>query len=212
MRYRPLGRTGQFVSEICLGTMTFDGGAGFWRNIGTRRAEGATALVAARAGRRRQFHRHRRRLFRRPVGGHARPGAARPQGHARGRDRRHQGARPHRAGPQRRRPVARPHHGPDRRQPEAAAARLCRPLPDPRLRSRHADGGDPARARRLRHARARAHDRLLQPGGLADHEGAGRSPSGAASRASRRCRPITPSPAATSSARSCRWSRTRASA
>ena len=35
MRYRPLGRTGQFVSEICLGTMTFHGGAGFWRNIGT---------------------------------------------------------------------------------------------------------------------------------------------------------------------------------
>ena len=28
MRYRPLGRTGQFVSEICLGTMTFSGGAG----------------------------------------------------------------------------------------------------------------------------------------------------------------------------------------
>ena len=28
MRYRPLGRTGQFVSEICLGTMTFHGGAG----------------------------------------------------------------------------------------------------------------------------------------------------------------------------------------
>ena len=23
MRYRPLGRTGQYVSEICLGTMTF---------------------------------------------------------------------------------------------------------------------------------------------------------------------------------------------
>ena len=28
MRYRPLGRTGQFVSEICLGAMTFHGGAG----------------------------------------------------------------------------------------------------------------------------------------------------------------------------------------
>ncbi len=42
--------------------------------------------------------------------------------------------------------------------------------------------------------------RLLQPRGLADHEGAGRFPSGAASPASRRCRPITPSPGATSSA------------
>src|SRR5579863_3183055 len=46
MRYRPLGRTGQFVSEICLGTMTFDGGAGFWRNIGTLDQKGASALVA----------------------------------------------------------------------------------------------------------------------------------------------------------------------
>ena len=46
MRYRPLGRTGQFVSEICLGTMTFSGGSGFWRAIGTLDQRGATALVA----------------------------------------------------------------------------------------------------------------------------------------------------------------------
>jgi aryl-alcohol dehydrogenase-like predicted oxidoreductase len=46
MRYRPLGRTGQFVSEICLGTMTFHGGASFWRNIGTLDQQNATALVA----------------------------------------------------------------------------------------------------------------------------------------------------------------------
>ena len=46
MRYRPLGRTGQFVSEICLGTMTFHGGAGFWRAIGTLEQQAATALVA----------------------------------------------------------------------------------------------------------------------------------------------------------------------
>jgi aryl-alcohol dehydrogenase-like predicted oxidoreductase len=45
MRYRPLGRTGQFVSEICLGTMTFAGGAGIWRAIGTVDQKGATALV-----------------------------------------------------------------------------------------------------------------------------------------------------------------------
>ena len=45
MRYRPLGRTGQFVSEICLGAMTFSGGAGFWRAIGTVEQKGATALV-----------------------------------------------------------------------------------------------------------------------------------------------------------------------
>jgi aryl-alcohol dehydrogenase-like predicted oxidoreductase len=45
MRYRPLGRTGQFVSEICLGTMTFAGGAGMWRAIGAVEQKGATALV-----------------------------------------------------------------------------------------------------------------------------------------------------------------------
>ncbi len=45
MRYRPLGRTGQFVSEICLGAMTFHGGAGMWRAIGTVEQKGATALV-----------------------------------------------------------------------------------------------------------------------------------------------------------------------
>ena len=46
MRYLPLGRTGQFVSEICLGTMTFSGGAGFWRTVGTVDQQGANALVA----------------------------------------------------------------------------------------------------------------------------------------------------------------------
>jgi aryl-alcohol dehydrogenase-like predicted oxidoreductase len=46
MRYLPLGRTGQFVSEICLGTMTFHGGSGFWRAVGTVEQQGATALVA----------------------------------------------------------------------------------------------------------------------------------------------------------------------
>jgi aryl-alcohol dehydrogenase-like predicted oxidoreductase len=46
MRYRPLGRTGQYVSEICLGTMTFDGGQGFWRAIGQLDQKASTALVA----------------------------------------------------------------------------------------------------------------------------------------------------------------------
>jgi aryl-alcohol dehydrogenase-like predicted oxidoreductase len=35
MRYNQLGRSGLFVSEICLGAMTFGGGeTGFWRQIG----------------------------------------------------------------------------------------------------------------------------------------------------------------------------------
>jgi aryl-alcohol dehydrogenase-like predicted oxidoreductase len=45
VRYRPLGRTGQYVSEICLGTMTFHGGAGFWKAIGTLDQSASTALV-----------------------------------------------------------------------------------------------------------------------------------------------------------------------
>ena len=45
MRYRPLGRTGQFVSEICLGTMTFSGGAGYWRAVGALDQASSTALV-----------------------------------------------------------------------------------------------------------------------------------------------------------------------
>jgi aryl-alcohol dehydrogenase-like predicted oxidoreductase len=45
MKYHPLGRTGQYVSEICLGTMTFHGGSSFWRNIGTLEQQAATDLV-----------------------------------------------------------------------------------------------------------------------------------------------------------------------
>jgi aryl-alcohol dehydrogenase-like predicted oxidoreductase len=46
MRYRPLGRTGQYVSEICLGAMTFHGGASFWRAIGSLDQAASTKLVA----------------------------------------------------------------------------------------------------------------------------------------------------------------------
>ena len=34
MRTNKFGRTGLFVSELCLGTMTFGGGEGMWRHIG----------------------------------------------------------------------------------------------------------------------------------------------------------------------------------
>ncbi len=44
MRYRLLGRTGLYVSEICLGTMTF-GGQGFWKVMGGLEQDAATALV-----------------------------------------------------------------------------------------------------------------------------------------------------------------------
>jgi aryl-alcohol dehydrogenase-like predicted oxidoreductase len=35
VRYNLLGQTGLYVSELCLGTMTFGGGTGFWQTIGT---------------------------------------------------------------------------------------------------------------------------------------------------------------------------------
>jgi aryl-alcohol dehydrogenase-like predicted oxidoreductase len=44
MRYRLLGRTGLYVSELCLGTMTF-GGQGFWKVMGGLGQNAVTALV-----------------------------------------------------------------------------------------------------------------------------------------------------------------------
>jgi aryl-alcohol dehydrogenase-like predicted oxidoreductase len=47
MKYKQLGRTGLFVSEICLGTMTFGGSeqAGMWRAIGALQQEEVDAIV-----------------------------------------------------------------------------------------------------------------------------------------------------------------------
>jgi len=45
MRMNPLGRTGLFVSELCLGTMTFGGGEGLWKQIGAVQQDDADRLV-----------------------------------------------------------------------------------------------------------------------------------------------------------------------
>ena len=45
MRHHPLGRTGLFVSELCLGTMTFGGGEGIWGQIGTLQQADAERLI-----------------------------------------------------------------------------------------------------------------------------------------------------------------------
>ncbi len=46
MRHHPLGRTGLFVSELCLGTMTFGGGPeGIWGQIGDLQQADAERLV-----------------------------------------------------------------------------------------------------------------------------------------------------------------------
>ena len=47
MRYRRLGPSGLFVSELCLGTMTFGGSGGIWGQIGQLQQEEADALVRA---------------------------------------------------------------------------------------------------------------------------------------------------------------------
>src|SRR5690349_14098729 len=44
MRYRKLGRTGVYVSELCFGAMTF-GGKGFWEVVGKLGSEEAEKLV-----------------------------------------------------------------------------------------------------------------------------------------------------------------------
>ena len=45
MRYRQLGRTGLFVSELCLGTMTFGGQDGMWTHIGRLQQSDAEQLI-----------------------------------------------------------------------------------------------------------------------------------------------------------------------
>lgn len=45
MRYKQLGQTGLFVSELCLGTMTFGGTEGMWKHIGDLNQTDAEKLV-----------------------------------------------------------------------------------------------------------------------------------------------------------------------
>lgn len=45
MRYRKFGRTGLFVSELCLGTMTFGGEDGMWKQIGDLRQAEVDPLI-----------------------------------------------------------------------------------------------------------------------------------------------------------------------
>ena len=45
MKYKPLGRTGLFVSELCLGTKTFGGSDGIWGKIGDLQQADAERLV-----------------------------------------------------------------------------------------------------------------------------------------------------------------------
>ncbi len=46
MRYKRLGQSGLFVSELCLGTMTFGGSDGIWGQIGSLQQKEADALIS----------------------------------------------------------------------------------------------------------------------------------------------------------------------
>ena len=153
--------------------------------------------------RRRQFHRHGRRLFLRPVRATARPVAEGPRRQALGRRHRHQGAWRDGAGPNDR-GASRGHimdsvdgslerlqldhidlyqiHGTDTVTP---IDETLRALDDLVARARSATSASPT-------GRPGASPRRWA------------SPTARATPASRPCRPTTPSPAATSSARSCR--------
>jgi aryl-alcohol dehydrogenase-like predicted oxidoreductase len=45
VRYHLLGQTGLYVSELCLGTMTYGGGQGIWENIGSLQQDAVNEQV-----------------------------------------------------------------------------------------------------------------------------------------------------------------------
>ena len=74
MKHRRLANTGIYVSELCLGAMTF-GGVGPFQAIGALGQDrGRTALVHRSLDAGDQLLRHGQRLLGRPVRGDARQG------------------------------------------------------------------------------------------------------------------------------------------
>ena len=172
MRINCLGQTGLFVSELCLGTMTFGGRRG---HLAADRRAAAARRRRPRPDRARcghQFHRHGQRLFERSLRGDHRAGPQVARREARRGRRRHQGLWPHGQGPERLGRVARPYPRSGQGQPEAPAARPYRPLPDPRLRRLDPDRGDAGGARHPGAARPRPLRRRVELGRLADRQGA----------------------------------------
>ena len=76
MQYRKLGRTGLFVSELCLGTMTY-GGKGFWAQMGDLGLDAVTEQLRTAIGGLTGALPSRVRMRRRHV---RRPGVARAAG------------------------------------------------------------------------------------------------------------------------------------
>ena len=209
---QPSRQTGLYVSELCLGAMTF-GGKGFWQSDRPARPKRGGDARRHRARRRRQLHRHRRRV----LGG-------------RERDARRRRARSRSARPREQVVVATKVRG--RVGPGVNQVGLSR-APHPREHRRAACGGwasttstsirSTASIRRRRSKRRCARSTTsCAPARRATSASATcrrgwRSKAidvrrrRTASRASRARRSTTRSPGATSSARSCRCARPRAS-
>ncbi len=172
MKYRQLADTGVFVSELCLGTMTFGGTGQIWEMIGGLDQSAADAIVhrsldaginfvdtanvyatgqsetmlgKALAGKRHGV------IVATKVRGRMGPGA------------------------ERRRPVAPAHHRERRGEPEAARHRLHRPLSDSSVGHADQHRGYAARARRSGARGQGALHRLLESAGVVPDEGARQS-------------------------------------
>jgi hypothetical protein len=204
MKYNRLGRTGLFVSELCLGTMTFGGRGEMWPIIGQLDQAAAATLLRLSIDAGINFFDtadvYSEGESERILGGRDQGPRHRPQGH----HHRHQGQRQNRPGSQRGRALARAHPGCGQRQSRAARYRLYRPLPNSWRRPRHANRRNAAGPRRPGARRPGPIHRLLKPHGLADHEGARRFRPPRLGALRNRSGVFTRWPAATSSARSCR--------
>ena len=187
MRHRRLGRTGLYVSEICLGTMTFGGQGAWWKNVGQVDQSSANALVERALAAGVNFidtaDVYSEGLSEKIL----RSGTARSQGAARKRNHRDQGARTNRSRPQHGWPVAQSHHECRGSQPKAPQPRLYRPISGSRCRPGYADRGNHARARQSGVARPGSLHRRLQHGRVADHEGDSGFRANTITRGSKRC-------------------------
>ena len=205
MKYNRLGQTGLFVSEICLGTMTFSGDNYFGGAIGTLGQKDATALIARALEARDQFHRHRQCLFLRRVRKDDRPGAEGSGRQAQRCGAGDQGVRPHgRPAPTTWAPPAAISW-----TASAAAWSGCRPIISTFTRSiiptrMHRRGRDHAGAGRSGAPGHGALCRRLQLGSLEDRQGQRRRRQARLDPDRNHTRSITPSPAATWNRTSCR--------
>ena len=170
MKYRMLADTGVFVSELCLGAMTFGGRGQMWEVIGGLDQAAVDAIVHRSLDAGVNFidtadvysAGESETMVGKALAGPAPAGRAGDQG-----------PRPDGEGAERSRVVAAPHPRGDRCQPEAPRHRLHRPVPDPPVRFADQRRGHAACARRRGARGEGALHRLFEPCRVADDEGAG---------------------------------------